>query len=226
MGRPPMLIRSSASKRPNSRLKFFDIDGGIWDTFEGALEVFMPQFAQHLKWTYEDFLLFPDDGKRHELIDGEHIMSPSPFTKHQQISRNLLVAFSNFLRKYKLGEIFAAPMDVVLSDTDVVEPDLLFIASEHASIITAKHIMGVPDLVVEIISTGSRKTDEIIKRRLYEQYGVKEYWIIDPELESVKVYRMQEAGFVRGAELSVENGGALTTPLLPELTIPLSEIFG
>ena len=186
----------------------------------------MPQLAQHLKWTYEDFLLFSDDGKRHELIDGEHIMSPSPFTKHQQILQQLFYALEHFLREHSLGKIFIAPMDVVLSDTDVVEPDLLFIASEHTSIITEKHIMGVPDLVVEIISTGSRKTDEIIKRRLYEQFGVKEYWVVDPELESVKVYRMQDTGFIRVAELSVENGGALTTPLLPELTIPLSEIFG
>jgi len=202
----------------------------------------MPQLAQHLKWTYEDFLLFPDDGKRHELIDGEHIMSPSPFTKHQRISFNLSVILGAFLKQHPIGRVFAAPMDVVLSDTDVVEPDLLFIASEHASIITAKHIMGVPDLVVEILSQGSRKTDEIIKRRLYEQFGVKEYWIVDPELESVKVYRWhenmchtehvpnsgtrkQESGFVRVAELSAENGGTLTTPLLPELTIPLSEIF-
>jgi len=186
----------------------------------------MPQLAQHLKWTYEDFLLFPDDGKRHELIDGEHIMSPSPFTKHQRILVNLTRIMSTFLWQHRIGQMFVAPMDVVLSDTDVVEPDLLFIASEHVSIITEKHIMGVPDLVVEIISTGSRKTDEIIKRRLYEQFGVKEYWIVDPELESVKVYRRQEAGFVRLAELSVENGGALTTPLLPGLTIPLSDIFG
>jgi len=226
------------------------LTAGIWDTFKGAdlflqrgiLEVFMPQLAQHLKWTYEEFLLFPNDGKRHELIDGEHIMSPSPFTKHQRILVNLTIVIGAFLRQHRIGQMFVAPMDVVLSDTDVVEPDLLFIASEHASIITEKHIMGVPDLVVEIISTGSRKTDEIIKRRLYEQYGVKEYWIIDPELESVKVYRwhenmchtehipnrtgMQEAGFVRVEELSVENGGTLTTPLLPELTLPLSEIFG
>ena len=186
----------------------------------------MPQLAQHLKWTYEDFLLFSDDGKRHELIDGEHIMSPSPFTKHQRISRNLSTAFDNFLRKHKLGEIFTAPMDVVLSDIDVVEPDLLFIASEQASIITKKHIMGVPDLVVEIVSAGSRKTDEIIKRRLYEQYGVKEYWIIDPELEAIKVYRMQGGIYVRAEELSVESGGTLVTPLLPELVIPLSDIFG
>jgi len=202
----------------------------------------MPQLAQHLKWTYADLLLFPDDGKRHELIDGEHIMAPSPFTKHQSVSFNLSVIFGTFLKQHPIGKVFTAPMDVVLSDTDVVEPDLLFIASEHASIITEKHIMGVPDLVVEIISAGSRKTDEIIKRRLYEQYGVKEYWIIDPELESVKVYRwhenmchtghvpngtgMQETGFVRAEELSAENGGALTTPLLPELVIPLPEIFG
>ena len=186
----------------------------------------MPQLVQHLKWTYEDFLLFPDDGKRHELIDGEHIMSPSPFTKHQRILVNLTIVIGTFLRQHRIGQMFVAPMDVVLSDTDVVEPDLLFIASEHASIITEKHIMGVPDLVVEILSQGSRKTDEIIKRRLYEQYGVKEYWIIDPELESVKVYRMQDIGFIRVAELSVENGGTLTTPLLPELTIPLFDIFG
>ncbi len=182
--------------------------------------------AQHLKWTYEDFLLFPDDGRRHELIDGEHIMSPSPITKHQRILVNLTIVIGSFLRQHrKMGKMFVAPMDVVLSDFDVVEPDLLFIASEHASIITEKHIMGVPDLVVEILSASSRKTDEVIKRRLYEQYGVKEYWIIDPELETVKVYRMQSAGFVRIAELSMEVGGTLTTPLIPEFIIPLSEIF-
>jgi len=192
----------------------------------------MPQLAPHLKWNYSDFLLFPDDGKRHELIDGEHILSPSPFTKHQRILVNLCTAIKIFLKNHPIGEIFVAPMDVILSDIDVVEPDLLFIASEQASIITKKHIMGVPDLVVEIISAGSRKTDEIIKRRLYEQYGVKEYWIIDPELESVKVYRMEGGVYVRAEELSVENGaasadgGMLTTPLLPELVIPLSEIFG
>jgi Uma2 family endonuclease len=189
-------------------------------------EVFMPQLTQHLKWTYEDFLLFPDDGKRHELIDGEHIMSPSPFTKHQRVSFNLSGILFGFLKQHPLGKVFTAPMDVVLSDFDVVEPDLFFIASEHASIITEKHIMGVPDLVVEILSSGSRKTDEIIKRRLYEQYGVKEYWIVDPELESVKVYRKQDSRFVLVAELSIESGDALTTPLLPELMIPLSEIFG
>ncbi|MBI1812147.1 MAG: Uma2 family endonuclease [Nitrospirae bacterium] len=185
----------------------------------------MPQLAQHLKWTYEDFLLFPDDGKRHELIDGEHIMSPSPITKHQRILLNIARIISNFLKSHRIGEVFIAPMDVVLSDFDVVEPDLLFIASPHASIITKKHIMGVPDLVVEILSVSSRKTDEIIKRRLYEQYGVQEYWIVDPELDSVKMYRIEGGGYVKVAELSVEAGDSLTTPCLPTLTIALSEIF-
>jgi len=183
------------------------------------------QLAQHLKWTYEDFLLFPDNGKRHELIDGEHIMSPSPITKHQRVALRLATAFDNFLRKHKLGEIFIAPMDVVLSDFDVVEPDLLFIASEHAEIITEKHIMGVPDLMVEILSPSSRKTDEVVKRRLYERYGVQEYWIVDPELDLVKVYRMEEGKFVRVAEVVLEEGGSLITLLLPTLTIPLLEIF-
>jgi len=96
----------------------------------------MPQLAEHLKWTYADLLLFPDDGKRHELIDGEHTMSPSPFTKHQSVSFNLSGILFSFLKQHPLGRVFTAPMDVVLSDINVVEPDLLFIASEHASIIT------------------------------------------------------------------------------------------
>lgn len=181
--------------------------------------------SHKVKFTYEDYLLFPENGKRHELIDGEHYMTPAPGTKHQRISRKLLTAFENFLKHKKVGEIFDAPFDVILSDVDVVQPDLLFISRDRASIITEKNIQGAPDLVIEIISETTRKTDEVIKRKLYERFGVQEYWVIDPELESVKVYRMVDQKYTRVAELTLEAGDSLTTPLLPHLTIPFTQIF-
>ncbi|MEK7871352.1 MAG: Uma2 family endonuclease [Nitrospirota bacterium] len=178
-----------------------------------------------VKFTYEDYLLLPDDGRRHELIDGEHFMTPAPSTRHQRILENLLVAIKVFLKKNKLGEVYIAPTDVVLSDLDVVQPDLLFISSHRSSNITEKCIQGAPDLVVEIVSETTRKTDEVIKRKLYERYGVEEYWIVDPELETIKVFRMTGQGYVRSSELSNEAKDLLTTPMLPDLQIPVAEIF-
>lgn len=181
--------------------------------------------AHKVKFTYEDYLLFPDDGKRHELIDGERYMTPAPSTKHQRISLNLAITIGTYVKQHKIGKVFDAPCDVILSDLDVVQPDLLFVSSARASIITEKNIQGAPDLVVEILSEGTRKTDEIIKRKLYEGHGIPEYWIVDPELETVKVYRMSAQGYIRSAELSLESNSTLTTPLLADLRIPLSEIF-
>lgn len=179
----------------------------------------------HVKFNYEDYLLFPDDGKRHELIDGECYVSAAPSTKHQRVSRNILYLLHTYLRGTKEGEVLDAPTDVVLSDFDVVEPDLLYVSAIRAAIITAKHIRGAPDLVVEIISEITRKTDEVIKRKLYERYGISEYWVVDPELEMIKIYRLRNQSYVREAELVMETGDTLTTPLLPELKLPLAEIF-
>jgi Uma2 family endonuclease len=179
-----------------------------------------------VKFTYEDYLLFPDDGKRHEIIDGDHYMTPSPSTKHQHVSMNLSNLLFNHLKVHRGGRIFTAPTDVVLSDLDVVQPDLLFVSAARASLITETCVQGAPDLVIEILSETTRKTDEIIKRKLYEKFGVGEYWIVDPELETVKVYRRSaQGGYVRAAELTRETNAVLTTPLLPDLTIPLAEIF-
>lgn len=178
-----------------------------------------------VKFTYEDYLLFPEGGKRHELIEGEHFMTPAPNMRHQEISRNLLLAIGIFLKTHPIGKIFDAPCDVLLSNLDVVQPDLLFVSSSRFSIITEKNVQGPPDLVVEIISETTRKTDEVIKRKLYERHGISEYWIVDPELETIKVYRMTDQGYARTAEHSKENGDMLTTPLLPGLQIPLTEIF-
>jgi len=185
----------------------------------------MAQPASSTKFTYEDYLLFPDDGKRHELIGGEHYVTPAPRTKHQKLSGNLHAAIWLEIQKTKCGQVFAAPTDVVLSDIDVVQPDLLYISSDRASIITEKNIQGQPDLVVEILSETTRKTDEIIKRKLYERHQIPEYWIIDPELETVKIYRLTDQGYTRTAELSLEANATLTTPLFPNWELSLQQLF-
>lgn len=177
------------------------------------------------KFIYEDYLLFPDDGRRHELIGGEHYVSPAPRKKHQRSSSRLSHILGPFIDDNGLGFLYAAPFDVILSDEDVVQPDLLFVSRERSSIEKDEGIVGAPDLVVEILSESSRKTDESVKRKLYEWAGVEEYWIVDPELETVKVYRLEGDVYKRTAELSAEAGDRLETPLLPGLTIELARIF-
>ncbi|MGH9427423.1 MAG: Uma2 family endonuclease [Terriglobia bacterium] len=185
----------------------------------------MASQARPVKYTVEDYFLFPDDGKRHELIDGDHFVTPSPNTKHQRIVLNLSSILHTFVTRHHLGEVFVAPYDVILSGFDVVEPDLLFVSASRVAIVTDKNIQGAPDLAVEILSESTRRTDEVIKRKRYEQFGINEYWIIDPELETIKIYRMTDKGYVRAAELSKEANASLTTPLLPNLNIPLANIF-
>jgi Uma2 family endonuclease len=177
------------------------------------------------KLTYEDFLLFPDDGKRHELIDGEHYVAPSPNLRHQTISGRLFLWLGRYVEDRPVGRVWAAPLDVVLSRHDVVEPDLIYVSNERRSILTKQNIQGAPDLAAEILSPGTRKTDEITKRRAYERWGVGEYWVVDPELDVVKVYRLHGAKFVREEELFADDDAVLTTPLLPDLRIGLKLLF-
>jgi Uma2 family endonuclease len=175
--------------------------------------------------TYEDYLLFPDDGKRHEIIEGDHYMTPAPRTKHQRVSGRLFVALSGFTASRRLGEVFAAPFDVVFSDENVVQPDLLFVSTPRAGIVTDDNIQGAPDLVVEIISETTRKKDEVTKRKLYERFGVAEYWIVDPELETVKIFTRTQQKFSRALELSKEENYVLTTEILPGFRLALTDIF-
>ncbi|SRR5216684_478410 len=178
-----------------------------------------------VKLTYDDFVLFPDDGLRHELIDGEHYVTPSPNLKHQKVSGNLYLLIRSWLADHPVGRIFYAPLDVVISKHDVVEPDLLYVSHARAGVLTAANLQGAPDLVIEIGSPGTRKRDETIKRRLYERSGVAEYWVVDPELDAIRVYRRTADGFARPAELSREAGDWLASALFPGLEISLARVF-
>src|SRR5687767_199139 len=194
---------------------------GLMSGHDGAL----PN-PRGVKLTYDDFVLFPDDGLRHELIDGEHYVTPSPNTRHQGIVIKLGARLFNWVEQHRTGRLFVAPLDVVFSRFDVVEPDLLYMTSERAAqILTDANVQGVPELVVEIGSPSTRRRDETIKRALYERVGVSEYWVVDPELDVVRVYRRSGERFGRPVELSAEAGDILVTPLLPGLELTLDDIF-
>ena len=175
------------------------------------------------KLTYEDYVLFPEDGQRHEIIDGEHYVSPAPTPKHQRVSMRLSSRLHVFAEEHRLGEVLPAPTDVLLSRHDIFQPDILFISNERARIVTEKNIQGAPDLVVEILSAGTRKLDERLKLARYELLGVSEYWIVDPLADRVHVFKSEGESFCKAAELS--GGDVLTTPLLPGLEIPLQHLF-
>lgn len=186
----------------------------------------MQGVPERVKMTYDDLLALPDDGLRHELIDGEHVVSPSPAPQHQLILGNLHYLIRGFLNERRIGIVMTAPLDVVFSKHDVVEPDLVYFSMErYRQVVGEKNAQGAPDVVVEIVSPWSRRRDEVIKRRLYERWGVGEYWVVDPELETIKVYRATAGTYGRAAELSRERGDVLETPLLPGLTMPLTSIF-
>jgi Uma2 family endonuclease len=179
-----------------------------------------------VKLTYDDFLLFPDDGKRHELIDGEHYVTPSPNIRHQRILGKVYMAIGHYLQEHPIGEVFFAPLDVVISNFDVVEPDLIYMSRERAAqVLVPEHVRGVPELVVEVASRGTRRRDETIKRDLYQRAGVTEYWIVDPRHDVVRVYRHAGDGFGRPRELRRDAGDTLTTMLLPGLEISLAGLF-
>jgi Uma2 family endonuclease len=181
--------------------------------------------TERVRMTYDDLVALPDDGMRHELIDGEHFVTPSPVPAHQLIGGNIHRLIANHLHAHPIGVIAYAPFDVVLSMYDVVEPDLIYFSRErYKAVVTDKNAQGAPDLAIEILSPGTRRRDETLKRRLYERAGVTEYWIVDPKTETVKVHRL-ENGKYRRFELSRAAGEVLTTSLLPGLSLPLAAVF-
>lgn len=182
-----------------------------------------PAVSEALKFTYSDYLLLPDNGKRYEILEGELLMSPAPNAKHQTTLIRLVRILSAYVEKNILGQVFIAPFDVVISKNDVVQPDLIFIPTKNEFKIKSSHMEGAPDLVVEIVSPGSAQRDRIIKRKIYALHGVKEFWLVHPEKEQIQILRLEKGDFKRIAELKRED--ILTSPLLSGLEIRLVDVF-
>lgn len=178
--------------------------------------------------TYDDFLLFPEgDGLRHEIIAGEHYVTASPNLHHQDLVGRLHLTIGSFVEdRPERGRVYLSPCDVIFSFHDIVEPDLVFVASDQFDILTDKNIQGTPALVVEILSPSTRKRDREIKRQLYDRAGVREYWLVDPAAKAVTIHRRASDGsFPPIAILTANATDTLDTPLLPGWSLPLTRLF-
>lgn len=153
-----------------------------------------------------------EEGYFYELLNGEIVKRSSPSTDHQRTSFNLSLILGNYVKEKALGQCFTAPFDVALDEVNLVQPDLLFISAARASIVTENCVEGAPDLVVEILSPGTFKTDRSDKMQLYRRFGIAEYWILDPRNRSIEVYNLQE-GEYRLTSFAIETGEAASTVL-------------
>lgn len=158
-----------------------------------------------------------------EIIRGVLYMVPSPTLLHQEIALILATSLRLHVEKHNLGKVFTGPVDVVLSEENVVVPDVLFVARDRKHILHPKKIGGAPDLVVEILSS-NRKRDLHEKRTLYEKYGVPEYWVVDPQNRVVLVFR-QESDAKGYARTKIPESGVVQARNVSRFEIPAGELF-
>lgn len=172
------------------------------------------------KLTYEDYCLYPDDGRRHEIIDGDHYVNPAPSTYHQHVSKRLQYQFYTKIELAGHGVVFNAPVDVHLTEHDVVQPDLVVILNAKKLIVTPTKVKGAPDLLVEILSPSSIDNDRRLKRNLYESCKIPEYWIVDPFEHQLEQLVLKDDRYV------VEPEADIVCPLsMGDINIPLSEVW-
>ncbi len=172
-------------------------------------------------WTYEDYLALNDDTV-FEIINGKALMSPAPELFHQRWARGIFLAIQQHVEARKLGEVFFAPVDVVLDEKNVVQPDLVFVSNANSGLLERHGIMGAPDLVVEIISPTSLRRDRYDKRELYARFGVKEFWLADVANRSIETLSLQKGGYQL---LSCATGeGKIRSEVLPGFELDLASL--
>ncbi len=172
--------------------------------------------------TYEDYCNLPDD-ERYEVIDGELIMVAAPRRVHQGTSRNISTPLDIYVKANRLGEMYYAPTDVILSDINVVQPDILFVSNSRSHILADEGIRGAPDLVIEILSPSTAQLDTVRKRELYGRFGVAEYWQVDTDDLSVVVLTLADDDYETAGVFGL--GDTLVSPLLTEFRLDVDDIF-
>ena len=174
------------------------------------------------RWTYAEYLQLPDE-ERYEIIQGELTMAPAPDSNHQITSREIEFPLYRFVREHDLGEILDAPIDVILRKDIVLQPDILFVAKERREIIQKRGVFGAPDIVIEIVSPGSVQADRHRKKSIYQEHGVREYWIIDPRNKSIEIFGLTEHGYELHS--MAEESGVVKSIVLAGFTLDIEPIF-
>ncbi len=177
-----------------------------------------------IKITYQDYKILRDIDKRYEVIGGRLSMVPAPIPYHQQVSRKLERILEDFVIDNDMGEVFDAPCDVVFSKTDVVQPDIFFILKQRLYIINKTNIKGAPDLIIEIISPISTGRDKVIKKKLYADHKVKEYWVVDPKGKTIQIYALVSELYEMACSYN-EPDDIVQSKLLKGLSFTLKEIW-
>ena len=179
--------------------------------------------GEKIPFTFADYLALPDDGRRYQVIEGELVEMYAPALRHQRLLGELFVLLHGHVNQGPGGLLLFAPFDVVLEDTNVFQPDLLYVAPEHADRVTEKRGVGPPDLVVEVLSDGSRGHDRVRKMRVYARRGVSWYWIVDPDTESLEEFQLDGA---RYRQVTIADRNDVFRPgLFPGLEVPLDALF-
>jgi len=183
----------------------------------------MPALIEKEKlFTYKDYEKLPE-GAPYQLIGGKLVLTPSPVPYHQKISLRIAFELFKYVKEHNLGEVLSAPIDLYLSETETYQPDIIFISGENLSMVGEKRIEGPPDLVIEILSPSTAYYDLKHKKNIYEQTGVKEYWIADPMEKSLEIYENTDKGFVL-FERKVEKG-RVASKLLEGFFLYIEEVF-
>jgi len=174
-------------------------------------------------WTYKDYLELNDD-KRYEVINGRLYEMPAPTPWHQDVLMELAMTMRKFAKKENLGKVIPSPIDVVLSEDVVLQPDIVFISKERMEIIGEKAIIGSPDLVIEIVSPNTIRRDTVVKKGIYESFGVKEYWIVYPDERVIEVWVLSESGRYELYSFA-EKEGKVKSKVLEGFEVDLKELF-
>lgn len=173
--------------------------------------------------TYEDYLSLPDDRNRYEILEGELVVTPSPTFAHQEVSQNIVHILYSHIKKNSLGKIVTAPMDVIFDETTIVQPDIIFISQEKCHCVTKKGIECAPDLLIEILSSSSKRYDRLSKMQIYGKHGVLYYWIIDPDSLTLEEYRIENDRYLPAR--TYQGNSTFTPGLFPGLVIELSQVW-
>jgi Uma2 family endonuclease len=177
-----------------------------------------------IRLTVDEYMELPNDGKRYQILDGELDATPAPIPRHQKISQRLELLLVRILEEKGHGTVYHAPIDVILDKHNIVQPDIIFIRSERLEIIGEKNIQGAPDLIVEVLSPSTRRTDILVKSRIYARFGVVHYWVVDPDIDRIEFFRLEGESYKLVETVSAP-GVARPAEFAP-LEIPLANVFG